>query len=228
MDKPSPPDGGRPPAEFLFSSPGAAPGASEAPPEPAESVAELRRVRERLDALVEELREVRSAEERTDREALAAELRSRLDELSAENERSVEGLLRRFAELEAAVRKHRDARPDEDIVHRLRVAETSLVSLSDTVRGVERRLFERLEPIERAATSVEETTGALEVTAGKLAGVAEANARVLPAIEETRKAVGRLEVLSSVGFFLVLALFLMLFLVLEKRAQLLSELLGTW
>lgn len=192
------PGSGRPSAEFLFSSPGAAPGRSEAPPEPAENLAELRRVHERLDAL------------------------------SAKNEQSVEGLLRRFAELEAAVRKDRDARPDEDIVHRLRVAETSLVGLADTVRGLERRLSERLEPIERAATSVKESTGALGVTAGKLAGVAEANARVLPAIEETRKAVGRLEVLSSVGFFLVLSLFLMLFFVLEKRARLLSELLGFW
>lgn len=213
------PDEDRPSTEFLFSSPGAEPGRSEAPPEPAENLAELRRVHERLDALVEE---------RADREALAAELRSRLDELSAKNEQSVEGLLRQFAELEAAVRKDRDARPDEDVVHRLRVVETSLVGLADTVRGLERRLSESLEPIERAATSVEESTGALEVTAGKLAGAAEANARVLPAIEETRKAVGRLEALSFVGFFLVLSLFLMLFLVLEKRARLFSELLGFW
>ena len=228
MAKPTDPDRNQSSSEILFSASRRESAAPTGQSESAETLTELRRVRELLDAIVETIRQLRSAEERAEGDALGADLRGRLDELSKETRQADERLLRRIAEVEAAVRASDSKRRDEDIVHRLRVAETSLVGLSDTVRGLERRLSERLEPIERSATSVEETTGALEVTAGKLARAAEANARLFPTVEETRKAVGRLEVLSSVGFFLVLSLFLMLFVVLEKRTQLFSELLGLW
>ena len=188
MAKPTDPDRNQSTSEILFGTSRRESAAPSGQSEPAETLTELRRVRERLDALVEEIRQTRSAGECAERDAPVAEVRNRLDEFSKETRQADERLLRRIAEVEAAVRASESKRPDEDIVHRLRVAETSLVGLSDTVRGLERRLSERLEPIERAATSVEETTGALEVTAGKLADAAEANARVLPTVEQTRKA----------------------------------------
>ena len=153
-------------------------------------------------------------------------MRSRLDELSKETRQADERLLRRFAEVEAAVRASGGTRPDEDIAHRLRVAETSLVGLAETIRGLEQRLSDRLEPIERAATSVEETTGALQETARKLDAVAERNANVLPAVEETRKSVDRLETSSAIGFGVMSTLFVVLSIALENRLQLFSRFFG--
>jgi len=222
------PDGGRRSTDVLFSSPGAKESASQPPPELSEFLTEIRSLGERIDVLVDELREFRSAEERTERDALAAELRSRLDEFSAESKQASEKMLRLPAEVEAAVRASLAERTDEDIAHRLKVVETSLVGLSDTVRGVERRLSERLESVERAATSIDESARALEVTARKLDEAAERYARVLPTVEETRKALGELELMSGIGFFFVLSILALLGFALEKRTQLFSELLGLW
>ena len=222
------PGGGPHPTEFLFSSPGAEPGATEDPHRGAEILAELRAIAERVGSLEEELRQLRSAAEGAESGAPVGEFRSRLDELSQETRQANERLLGRIAEVEAAVRASDSERSVEDIAHRLTVAETSLVGLSDTVRGVETRLFERLEPVERAATSVEETTGALEITAGKLAAAAEANARVLPAVEELRKAVTKLEIVSGLCLGLVLAWLVLLSFALEKRIRLFGDVFGLW
>ena len=222
------PDGDRRSTDVLFSSPGAKESASQPPPEQSEFLAEIRTLGERVDALVDELRQLNFAEERAERDALAAERRSRLDESSAEWKQANEKMLRLPAEVEAAVRASLGERADEDIAHRLKVAETSLVGLSDTVRGVDRRLSERLEPIERTATSIDESARALEVTARKLDEVAEKNARLLPTIEETRKTLGKLELMSGIGFFFVLSILALLGFAIEKRARLFSELFGLW
>ena len=228
LEDPKSPDGGRRSTDVLFSSPGAEPGESQPPPELSKLLAEFRQLREKFDVLAEELRQLRSAEERSEGDALGAELRSRFDEWSAQNKQSVEELLRRFAEVEVAVHELRDARRDEDIAHRLRVAETSLAGVSEAVRGLEGRLSERLEPIERAAISVEETTRGLRDTARKLDEAAEGYSRVLPTVEQTRKEVGRLETSLAIAFSVMSVWLAVLSLALEKRIQLFSELLGLW
>ena len=220
------PDRNRSSSEILFSTSGGEPAA---PPDRSgltEILAEVRRIGERVDALVEELRQLRSAEEGAEKDASVAEMRSRLDELSTKTKQAYERLLRGIAEVEAAVRASGSERPDEDIAHRLRLAETSLVGLAETIRGLKRRLSESLEPIERAAASVEEVTGALQGTAKKLDEVAVRNARVLPTVEETRKAVDKLEISLAIGFGAMSIWLLVLSFALEMRLQIFSRLFG--
>lgn len=228
MANPKDPDRSPPSSEFLFGASREEPAAPPDRSESAEVLAELREIRERAEAQGEEIRQLRSAVERAGKEAPVEEMRSRLDALSAESKQASERMLQLPEEIEAVVRASLGARTDEDTAHRLRVAETSLAGLSETVRGLERRLSKRLEPIERAAARIEETTGAMQVTAGKLEAAAERNARMLATVEETRKAVGKLELAAGLGLGLVLAWIALLSLALEKRTQLFSEFLGLW
>ena len=223
MANPEGPDRSPPSSEFLF---GASREEPVAPPdhsESAEILAELREIGERAEAQGEEIRQLRSAVERAGKEAPVEEIRSRLGELSAESKQAFERLLQLPEEIAALVRASLGTRTDEDTAHRLRVAETSLAGLSETVRGLEGRLSERLEPIERASARVEETTGELQVAAGKLDAAAERNARMLATVEETRKALGKVELVAGLGLGLVLAWIALLSLALEKRTQLFSE-----
>lgn len=90
-----------------------------------------------MDALVEELRQNRSTGTGPERDALIAELRRGLEKVWGKSKQASEKIRRLAAEVEAAVRASMGERFDEDIAHRLKVVESSLVGLSESVRGLE-------------------------------------------------------------------------------------------
>ena len=168
---------------------------SEAPqPEVSPNIAaELQRVATRLDALVEQVEALsggvkRSAGAGADALAVLGELRGAVDAASQGTSEAREALSERLAAIEAAVGALA-AEPGAagDIVEHLKLARSVLVGLSERMEGLERRLPETLDAIERAAVAVRETAAALAATAKTLDAAAQSNAEVLPKVEVLRK-----------------------------------------
>ena len=177
----------------------AAPAKRQKAPQPEASpdiAAELQRIATQLDALVRQVRELsggvkRSAGAGADALAVLGELRGVVDAAAQETREAREALSERLAAIEAAVGEPA-AVPGAagEVVEHLKLARSSLVGLSERMEGLERRLPETLEAIERAAVAVRETAAELAATAKTLDAAARSNARVLPNVERIEAGVG--------------------------------------
>ena len=159
-------------------------------------VAELQRIATQLDALVKQVGELsggvkRSAGAEADATAALAELRGVVEAAAQGMSEARDELSERLAAIEAAVGGLPAVpRAAGEIVEHLKLARSSLVGLSERMEGLERRLPETLEAIERAAVAVRETAAERAATAKTLDAAARSNARVLPKVERIEADVG--------------------------------------
>ena len=162
--------------------------AQEAPrPEALPDIAaELQRIGTQLEALKKRSAELsggveRSAGATAGAEAAIGELRSSVDAAAKGTTQAHDNLSARLAKMEAAVGELQTLpQSAKEVAHRLEVTEKGLVGVSETIGGAERRLCDRLKPIESASASVRGATDALAATAASLNAAAQRNARVLP------------------------------------------------
>ena len=165
-------------------------------------VAELQRIGTQLEALAERSAELSGAVERSAKAAAGAEeaigeLRSGVDTAVWGTKEARDALSKRLRKIEAAVGELLAVpRAAGTIVEHLKLARSNLVGLSQRMEGLERRLPEKLESIERAAAAVRETK--------KLEALTERNAQILPAIAEMQgnvKECKRHSLYSVIGFY---------------------------
>ena len=138
-----------------------------------------------------------------------------------------DALSKRLAKIEAAVGEFL-AVPQAagEIVEHLKLARSNLVGLSERMEGLERRLPEHLESIERAAVSVREAAAGLAATGKKLEASAGRNAQVLPGMALIVTEIGKLRRTWSFCWNrFLLACILVLCMALHKRFGLFSGLL---
>ena len=194
-------------------------------PEPSPDIAaELQRVVAQLDALVKQCAELsagvkRSAGAEADATAVIGELRGVVEAAAQGMKQAREDLSERLARIEAAVGElPAAARAAGEIVEQLKLARSSLVGLSQRMEGLERRLPETLEAIERAAVAVRETAATLAATAKTLDAAARSNAQVLPKVERIE---GTVEVLRKYAFAwsLVTGIVVIGFIVMDTAAR---------
>ena len=194
---------------------------AEAPPD---SAAELQRIATQLDALVKQYGELsggvkRSAGAEADATAALGELRGVVDAAAQGMKQAREDLSERLAAIEASVGELPAApRAAGEIVEQLKLARSVLVGLSQRMEGLERRLPETLEAIERAAAAVRETAAELAATANTLDGAARSNARVLPKVERIEGDIGVLRKYAF-AWSLVIVIAVIGFIVLDTAAR---------
>ena len=191
-------------------------------------VAELQRIGTQLDALEKQNGELSGAVERSAKAAAGAEeaigeLRSGIDTAVWGTKEARDALSKRLRKIEAAVGELLAVpRAAGTIVEHLKLARSNLVGLSQRMEGLERRLPEKLESIERTAVAVRETTAGLAAAGKKLEALTERNAQILPAIAEMQgnvKECKRHSLYSVIGFYFAVCFMIALDLV--RRYQLL-------
>ena len=179
--------------------------------------AELQRVATRLDALVEQVEALsggvkRSAGAGADAQAVLGELRGVVEAAAQGTSEAREALTERLAAIEAAVGESAAVPGNaREVVEQLKLARSVLVGLSERMEGLERRLPETLDAIERAAA-------ALAATAKTLDAAAQSNARVLPTVERIE---GGVEVLRkyAFGWSLVIGIVVIGFIVMDMAVR---------
>lgn len=182
-------------------------------------VAELRRIGTQLEALKKQNGELSGGVERSAKAAAGAEeaireLRSRVDAAAQGTTQAHDNLSARLAKIEAVVGELQTLpQSAKDVAHRLEVTEKGLVGVSETIGGAERRLSDRLKPIESASASVRGTTDTLAATATSLNAAAQRNARVLPTVTEVQSEVKKLRRAAYWGWAVVSSLVIILFLI---------------
>ena len=182
-------------------------------------VAELQRIGTQLEALKKRSAELSAGVERSagaaaGAEAAIGELRSSVDAAAKGTTQAHDNLSARLAKMEAAVGELQTLpQSAKDVAHRLEVTEKSLVGVSETIGGAERRLSDRLKPIESASASVRGATDALAASATSLNAAAQRNARVLPAVTEVQSEVKKLRRAAFWGRAVVSSLVIILFLI---------------
>ena len=155
------------------------------PQTPPEVAAELQRIAARLDALVKQY-EALSAGAEADATAALGELRGVVEAAAQGMRQTREEVRARLAAIEAAVAELPAApRAAGDIVEQMKLARSALVGLSERMEGLERRVPETLEAIERAAT------------AKTLDAAARGNAQALPKVTRIE---GTVEALRRYAF----------------------------
>ena len=205
----------------------AAPAKQPKAPQPEASpdiAAELQRVATQLDALVKQVGELSGGVKRSpgvgaDALAVLGELRGVVEAAAQETREAREALSERLAAIEAAVGEPA-AVPGAagEIVEQLKLARSSLVGLSQRMEGLERRLPETLEAIERAAGAVRETAAKLVATAKTLEAAARSNAQVLPKVERIEGDVGVLRK-YALAWSLVIGIVVIGFIVMDTAAR---------
>ena len=212
----------------------AAPAKRPKAPQPEASpdiVAELQRIATQLDALARQVGELsggvkRSADDGADARAVLGELRGVVDAAAQGTREAREALSERLAAIEAAVGELAAVpRAAGEVVEHLRLARSSLVGLSERMEGLERRLPETLEAIERAASAVRETAAGLAATGKTLDAAAQANAQVLPKVTHIKGEVVTLRRAAVWGWAVVSCLVVMVSL--PALASVIG-LIGTW
>ena len=201
------------------------------PKAPPDIAAELRRIATQLDALVRQVGALsggvkRSAGAGADALAVLGELRGVVEAAAQETREAREALSERLAAIEAAVGEPA-AVPGAagEVVEHLKLARPSLVGLSERMEGLERRLPETLEAIERAAVAVRETAAELAAAAKTLDATARSNAQVLPKVERIEAGVGVLrKVALAWSLFIVTAVIGFIVLDADARFGLLQRL----
>ena len=204
------------------------------PKAPPDIAAELRRIATQLDALVRQVGALsggvkRSAGAGADALAVLGELRGVVEAAAQETREAREALSERLAAIEAAVGEPaaEAAVPGAagEVVEHLKLARPSLVGLSERMEGLERRLPETLEAIERAAVAVRETAAELAAAAKTLDATARSNAQVLPKVERIEAGVGVLrKVALAWSLFIVTAVIGFIVLDADARFGLLQRL----
>ena len=185
---------------------------------------ELQRVVAQLDALVKQCAELsagvkRSAGAEADATAVIGELRGVAEAAAQGMQQAREDLSEPLARIEASVGALPAVpRAVGEIVEQLKLARSSLVGLSERMEGLERRLPETLEAIERAAVAVRETAAGLTASGKKLEAAARSNAQVLPKVERIE---GTVEVLRKYAFAwsLVTGIVVIGFIVMDTAAR---------
>ena len=194
-------------------------------PEPSPDIAaELQRVVAQLDALVKQCAELsagvkRSAGAEADATAAIGELRGVVEAAAQGMKQAREDLSERLAAIEASVGELPAVpRAAGEIVEQLKLARSSLVGLSERMEGLERRLPETLEAIERAAVAVRETAATLAATAKTLDAAARSNAQVLPKVKRIEGDVGVLRK-YALAWSLLIPIVVIVAIVLEAAAR---------
>ena len=185
----------------------------EAPPDIA---AALQRIATQLDTLVGQVEapsggEKRPAGAEADALAVLGELRGAVDAAAQETSEAREALSERLAAIEAAVGEPAEPPAAGEVVEHLKLARSVLVGLSERMEGLERRLPETLDAIERAAAAVRETAATLAATAKTLDEAAHSNAEVLPKVEVLRKV--------AFGWSLVIGIVVIGFIVMDMAVR---------
>ena len=187
-------------------------------------VAELQRIGTQLEALEKQNGELSGGVERSAKAAAGAEeaireLRSSVDAAAQRTTQAHDNLSARLAKIEAAVGELQTLpQSAKDVAHRLEVTEKGLVGVSETIGGAERRLSDRLKPIESASASVRGTTDALAATATSLNTAAQRNARVLPTVTEVQSEVKKLTRAAYWGWAVVSCLVVVVFAIVGEYA----------
>ena len=191
-------------------------------------VAELQRIATQLDALVKQSAELsagvkRSASAEADATAALGELRGVVDAAAQGMKQARDDLSERLATIEASAGELPAVpRAAGEIVEQLKLARSNLVGLSERMEGLERRLPEKIETIERAAVAVRETTAGLEAAGKNLEVLAGQNAQVLPRLDSIAREIKKLTPLSVGCYTVVLAGLFILSVALHKRFDLFS------
>ena len=227
-----------PPPDHLFKLTPDEPEAAARPAAPAKQpkaspdiAAELQRIATQLDALVRQAGALsggvkRSAGAEADAMAVLGELRGVVDAAAQETREAREALSERLAAIEAAAGEPA-AVPGAagEVAEHLKLARSSLVGLSERIEGLERRLPETLEAIERAAVAVRNTAAELAATAKTLDAAARSNAQVLPNVERIETGVGVLRKYALAwSLFIVMAIIGFIVLDADARFGLLQRL----
>ena len=194
-------------------------------------LAELQRIGMQLDALEKQSAELSAGVERSAGAAAGAEeaigeLRSGIDTAVWGTKEARDALSKRLGKIEAAVGELLAMpRAAGAIVEHLKLARSNLVGLSERMEGLERRLPEKLETIERAAAAVRETAAGLAATRKTLEASTDRNAQVLPGMALIATEIGKLKTWSICWYMFLLAWILILCMALHKRFGLFSGLL---
>ena len=191
-------------------------------------LAELQRIGTQLDALAERSAELSAGVERSAKAAAGAEeaigeLRNGVDTAVRGTKEARDALSKRLAKIEAAVGELLAVpRAAGEIVEHLKLARSNLVGLSERMEGLERRLPERLEAIDRAAVTVRETAAGLAASGKKLEASADRNSQILPTIAKMQGSIKELKQHSSYGVIaFTAAIFLIIALDVVRRYELL-------
>ena len=163
----------------------------------------------------------RSAGAAAGAEEAIGELRSGVDAAVWVTKEARDALSKRLAKIEAASGEFLTVpRAVGAIVEHLKLARSNLVGLPQRMEGLERRLPENLESIERAAVSVRETAAGLAAAGKKLEASAGRSAQVLPGMALI--AIGKLKTWSFCWNMFLFACILVLCMALHKRFGLFS------
>ena len=198
------------------------------PEETTAIVAELQRIVTQLDALANQSAALSAGVENTagaaaDAEKALGELRSSVEAAAQGMRQARDDLSARLAKIEAAAGELPGVpRAAGEVVEHLKLARSNLVGLSERMQGLERRLPEKLESIERAAVTVRETTAGLATTGKNLEVLADRNAQVLPRMASIAKEIKKLKPLSIGCSIAVFGWLLILSVALHKRFGLFS------